>query len=1028
MWYCVDSVLPCIGLYTSPSKFSAEAGGVDGKQGVDALGLLVSKKLACILLEIKIIGAIVPLMASGCVVATGYLLYFCSRDFENDNIFTLLSLDMDHEVMTMNEAQGVWGNIRNKPMAAACYMVYMMLLILIAAFWGTNQFNLVPHLSIFPSTDSETSVWEAHTRREWVLAKILWVLLLSAILFASLANLWTIPFGECYGDDKNPFKACNRNSWWKTFEHDDNYLSDLSWHIASNWVYITLNTVCVIGAVFLSDSYVNAGADLLIEIQARIVEGLVRFESSTSSLEEVVHKVGVERLAAIYCKPSSNTTVNVTSDSDARRQASDTPQDRTPLEETLLRIKQAISTDLLKTYVEAAEGDNLQLLNEEDISPGAEHKPDALSEEGPPSSPNEPSETPVSGARQDPQVPKDVSEARSMQSLLADYRGFLRMCLFYSYGASLLFLFLHAISGVIVTGRTISCFQVVGIVMSDSIFFIKLSQSPSHASLAVGSFGSVRVGRNFPAWKVALTLLSARIVVASITSDAWFAGQTAIYAITCSFLLYLIFTEPVYTQERGKFSAAAICSKSWRGFVIRHLREVSLVVFTIYFLTLTLIMSVDDVDRMLSLGSREWHGIPALKVLDDHIQYWKMGVFGILLVADSIATFQFINVWQQITEKLDMKADRNFHTQKLRQARGSERSNIGRGPITENITLQDLFACIWTAGAMLACYICTAYFLSEKMFSNSREIKLMGGTKTLMPAMFISFFVYQAWVRQDFAFFAEIPEMPSDKLLRALAQNRLEGHEAAEISYVLHKRRLLRFRNFGMIVGVFLIAFGFAGFGATLVVENKYTVELAIGVSAALISVVCGGIGVKLWFYTLRVTTQFVVVYSVHLCCTVVAFLYGAKQLLRDDGGLQSASTYLIIAESFLLLLLLAPVFQLVAVALLAYRDAGYRMNPFFRISFSASALICVLVGYWVAVQVNGVSLFGPFAAIVFYVLVIVCCILCLIWLWWRASTLDQDTTMRPMQQAVKVVVALVVLLCGVGAWDTALGDVSPIQ
>eukprot|EP00516_Mucochytrium_quahogii_P002706 CAMPEP_0203751680 /NCGR_PEP_ID=MMETSP0098-20131031/5718_1 /ASSEMBLY_ACC=CAM_ASM_000208 /TAXON_ID=96639 /ORGANISM=" , Strain NY0313808BC1" /LENGTH=2062 /DNA_ID=CAMNT_0050641519 /DNA_START=703 /DNA_END=6891 /DNA_ORIENTATION=+ len=893
------------------------------------------------------------------------------------------------------------------------------------------------------------------------------------VLLVTLSNIFLTPFGLCAGETYAwVYRKCPNITTVGYALYNQGTQDDTVWHVAGNWVFICWNTLFVIQAVFFADCYIHAGADLLVEVQARVAESLMRYgvvttqEEMSSSYRNLTRPglagVGVETSAAAVAFATSDNAMDqlYECDDDEKEQDGDEEDDNfDQLPPPILKKHLPMASDPNVDSYDAgfASGSrNTSVLTDEfqrkqvqkeihrasQLLSGAVWKhisdvDDILRVGAGRNSDTSGSKSSDEG-RTTSSAGKSSNKTHSVngfvnishnyiQELVDSYSKVVRIGFAITYSLSLAMLIGHATIHLVLTDKTIAFFQSVGILMSDVVLWIKFSGTSYSNSKVQAGEGYARVG-GVQAWVLSLVLLAARLVLVSVPSNAWFLGQS------CMFVMMLIYvSQLILADYAGNMNAGARLErrKWWARLTRRNrhwtcmdifkfigytlgtfCRELAFCLFSIYFGLLIYVLSQPEDDG--SLGTRiDSKGLISIRLLDDEISQWKIGLVAMLLVANFVVAYGVYLLWKRTKTRQYMGDIDGSET-------GEDDDVSSAGDLAEENLIKNLnrkvlnrfqLAMLTFFGVclVLGLAIFSAYYVSREIFQRSDKFSIIGTVATLLPALFVGIYTHLVWVRDDFVFWKTIPPVPILDEQQVLTGDKGKDRIIRLYTRKLHERRKkIKYRNLQMVLGTLIFISCFVMWGIGLHFEiQAMPFEFCILFPCAVFSLVCGLLGGQLWFNTLQVSNSLVTLFTAHILTIVVAFGVGLEEVLRSRD-----SEYLDFLDVVGILLLLMPVFNLGLVSLVVYKDDGFNMSYF--VGFSA--LLCVLVslglGLWFYFR------FDEFVTILYYLIVFFVYTCVGIWLWWNSSRMDG----LPLSHAAKITMVIVTLIVlafiALGIWD----------
>ncbi|GBG33751.1 Calpain-like protein, partial [Hondaea fermentalgiana] len=954
-----------------------------------------------------------------------------------------------------SSSDSVWGNFRQKPLALVSLGLYLLTVIALVLFWKTNLWNIsmqIRVLSFVPLSlnlmDTKGhSWWAPQEAREKVLRQVLAILISLGLIFVTITNLFLIPFGECEGEDIAwMFSECNKTWTSHTRAAHDNYMQDATWHVGSNWIFILFNSIFVIMTAFLIDLYVHAGVDLVVEVQTRVAQSLMRYGVNA-------HQI------AMAATETDDATGSLASARDIDTQLNErapTAQERvdvlmnmdSPREDSLVRASSSLNNDdedrtsdaedrkggthsndndgNASPHIKKADWDALPGINapirvplsspdgreliDKELAraykilknfvwkqmgdmPGLQRGDAAVTIEG--IARQESLHRSVDKSRPPARViraAKPFSEQNYMDKLLHAYMGILRAGMMISYGASVTVLLMHAVLHLVLTQRTVAFFQAVGILMTDSILLLRFAESTKMRTKVQASSRYARISRAKP-WHIATISLLSRIVLVSVPSDAWFIGQACLYTIASIYLGRGLASEYMSKKSTGGTGRRTVLRAVRRvrgvGSLFRvlwlssivFLREILFAVFLVYFGGLTWLLSSPTLDNAMRLGVQENNGgYVTIWILEDAVPQYKIGVLALLIVCNFCAGFLAWHYWLRIR---------------------------GKRPLHVLSNLRLATQVLLTFSGVLALAIYSAYFISYDMFAKSEKFSIFGTVATMLPVTFVAVYVHEIWVRDDFRYWHPLPK----RVILPASAEPYDEHTIKLRNYaakVKAARQLIWRRNAVVVAGSLFVISGFAAWGASLAYEiEDLDTEFAILFPCATFALLCGVLGAKLWFNTLQVSSGLVFFFALLVSTMLASYVVGLEEVITSRGT--AYNDFLDVIGFFLLLV---PVFITGVGSMLVFRDEHFKLNWFVVAAATSCLLILLGLGSWFAIR------FSAFAAIFYYLCLVIVFVLACIWLWWHSSRIDSDKSLRPTRRWLWVVVVFVIVLCALGAWD----------
>jgi len=864
-----------------------------------------------------------------------------------------------------------WGDFRQKPLALLFLAFYLVTIITIGVFWGENQWSLAPLLrfsslvpeDMNPSTLQDFGeIWLPQIKEEQRLRTILISLIAFALMFSQLANVFLIPFGECEGDPIPwMYEKCNATRealHEKGRSYQENYENDETWHVAANWVAILFNSVFAIACVFLIDVYIHAGVDLLVEVQARVAENLMRYgvnahmnpSKSSSVDDEEVPQVSTAKV------PMSN------------------PSTRSLVDEQLNKANIALSHSLYKRMIKLPGMGDVDMSNTYlNVNESVETTSRSSSE--------------ISDVETEASTLGTKLSKEYVEKLIVTYQRSVWTTFLKLYGISLFWLVFHAVFQFLLTQRTISIFQAIGILMADSILFVKFFDSSNLMNRKREGHNFARVSR-IMAWHVAAVLLLARIVVVSVPSNAWFVGQSALLAIAGTFLSALILQE-YFRKETGAVAYKGRVLHSFRKvhdrkslgkfcwlLFVAFLKEILFFAFFLYFGLLTGLLSSRDADDALRLGAEEnSFGYVTVWMMNDAIPQWKIGVFALLFVGNFIVSFSAWLIWTS--------------------------SNSSKSTIK--------MLCIGAAVMIISVY--SAYFISDVIFKDTARFSIVGTVACLLPATFVGAQAHNVWVESDFVFWEKLPN-PGNAANPRMSEEERKQLELYSKHMQAIRRKIIR-RNVRLALSCVFVSVCFIAWGFSLYFEvEELDFEFAVIYPCALYALLCGVLAAQLWFNTLVVTQPLVVLFALHVSAMLVTYFVGLEEVITGIG-----SRYNDTLDVIGFFAIIVPVLLLGATSLIVLRDDHFEASLFFVVSGSISLLVLTGLGAWFALR------FSAFAALLYYIGLVILLICASIWLWWNSTKLDADASLWPSRRNLLVVFFLAAIFIALGLWDILTVD-----
>eukprot|EP00512_Aurantiochytrium_limacinum_P001876 CAMPEP_0171484960 /NCGR_PEP_ID=MMETSP0958-20121227/289_1 /TAXON_ID=87120 /ORGANISM="Aurantiochytrium limacinum, Strain ATCCMYA-1381" /LENGTH=2315 /DNA_ID=CAMNT_0012017715 /DNA_START=1111 /DNA_END=8054 /DNA_ORIENTATION=- len=589
-------------------------------------------------------------------------------------------------------------------------------------------------------------------------------------------------------------------------------------------------------------------------------------------------------------------------------------------------------------------------------------------------------------------VVKPAKKLNYLETLLQSYMGILRSGIMITYAASLTVLLMHAILHLILTQRSVTFFQAVGIIMADSILLLKYFENTNIKSRHKSSHNISNISRAQP-WHVAFVLLAARIVLISVPSDSWFIGQACLYTIAGVYLSRGLAQEYISKRPSGKLGRhqvlrafhrvrgpSSLFRACWLTGVV-FMREILFVIFFLYFGGLTLLLSFPSVDNTMRLGINEnSSGYVTVMILDEEVPQYKIGMLALLIVCNFFVGFLAWQFWFRIRGKRPLHLLSNFR-----------------------LMSQVLVS---FAGVMLVA-IYSAHFISYQMFDRPAKFSVVGTVATMLPTFFIGAYVHQVWVKDDFRFLRALPKrviLPADPSPNDDHYDKLRNYAAK----VKAARTLIWRRNVVVIIGCLFVVLGFTAWGISLGYEiEDLDPEFAILFPCATFALLCGVLGAQLWFNTLQISRGLMILFLLLVASMLVAYIVGLEEVITSKGT--SYNDFLDIVGFFLLLV---PVFISGVGAMQIFRDDHFQLTGFVIAAGLTCCAILLGLGAWFIIR------FTDIAGIFYYLSLMLIFILSGIWLWWHSTKLDSDKRFRPTRRLLWIVVLLICALLAVGLWD----------
>jgi len=382
-----------------------------------------------------------------------------------------------------------------------------------------------------------------------------------------------IPFGKCKND--TAVIECPSSG---------NGRSDEAWHVSLSWLFGLWNFLFVLGASQLADSFVNAKADLLVEIQAKVAQNIMKYGMSENSNFDSLIGLRMTPRGGSIDKLSKDLAKGIW-DGAAGELASDT-----------IQVMRGLVTDnefFFGTAPSIAPKKRSQQSSFLDVNPD------------------------------------------DFKDLIRKYRQTMKTFGIVFYLISLAILVGYSVVYYILTGSFVVCFNCFSLACSDAILLVKISPV-SMLQLNINNSGT-QINLIKPV-TLNLLLLCFRIFLLSIPTDYWYIGEC------CTFVLTSIFLWSQVEQDLLVSGSSYLSVPRERGFkcwnyVQYFCREIVLLFITVYFIGITILVSDRNIDstRYLLLNSNSsFEGILVITVLNDEIEQFQFGILSLLVVANFV--------------------------------------------------------------------------------------------------------------------------------------------------------------------------------------------------------------------------------------------------------------------------------------------------------------------------------------------------------------------------------------------------------
>lgn len=532
-------------------------------------------------------------------------------------------------------------------------------------------------------------------------------------------------------------------------------LSLKSFHAAISWAIITINTVLVVSSVYFADCFVHSSADILLEVQAQAAE-----ENMRHGIGTCFRSRANGRAAAGSANGEGTAEAPASRSTGLPELRSMSSRQRSELEKSIHSSSHVVTSTLIRTI-------SRQVLGKQ-----RSQRASAFCSNGN-----------GSGAS------FSKEEVEEFDAVMFGYCGKMAAAYLVLYLCSLVVLVVYGTVYLLLQGTLVGYVEVIGILMADTILFVKFTRSLYRISYINATSFPVIVG-GLNAWQICLILVLARVALISMPTEFWFMGQCLMYVVAGIYLTHLslsaIFatnvvhvassasTNPrhsyrppnsvvsIYTygssylwtslkqrkccaKEENKSPEEArtlpqpqevrsrCCCSCWTTASSRFkptMRNIALFAFTVYMSVLTGLVANGQTSPYFPES-------PTITIFSDKIAQWKFGVCALLLVFNYGFAYFMVLFWRWSRENNATRARRKELGFDKVNISGSHHDKFHLPSWLERcryIILSDYVSWLIVSALTLGLAVVTAYFVEVSLLKVS-NIPIVGTVATLYPVL-----------------------------------------------------------------------------------------------------------------------------------------------------------------------------------------------------------------------------------------------------------------------------------------------------
>ena len=513
----------------------------------------------------------------------------------------------------------------------------------------------------------------------------------------------------------------------------------------------------VVSSVYFADCFVHSSADILLEVQAQAAEENMRhgIGSCFRSRSEASQNGDENATDGDGTDGSGGTNLGVLPEL-----FSMSSEQRNELEKSIHSSSHIVTSTLIRTI-------SRQVLGKQQTN-----KPSALSS---------------NGVGNSSAASFSKAEVKEFDAVMFMYCGKMAAAYLVLYFLSLLVLVIYGTVYFLLQETLVGFVEVIGILMADTILFVKFTRSLYRISYINATSFPVIVG-GLNAWQICLILVLARVALISMPTEYWFMGQCLMYLVAGIYLTHLSLsaffstnsvsvatsasTSPrhsyrppnsvisIYTYgssylwtsvcRKGKKSDDKTSSETARAALQRQetrsscctcwtstssrlkptMRNIALVGFTAYMSVLTGLAASGEASPLFPSS-------PTITLFSDEIEQWNFGVCALLLVFNYGFAYFMILFWRW--------SRANNATRARRKELGFDKVNISGSQHDKfrlpkcfdrfrHLILNDFVSWFIVTTLTLGLAIASAYFVEVSLLKVS-NVPIVGTIATLYPVL-----------------------------------------------------------------------------------------------------------------------------------------------------------------------------------------------------------------------------------------------------------------------------------------------------